>query len=86
MSRGRPAQVPFEAYFVQVAKLLPYPAAYAPAQVGTTRTAAVVGGGVMVTVLPGGTTTVVPDGPGVTTVGGDALGAGTITVGGGGCC
>src|ERR1051326_1017243 len=43
-------------------------------------TAAVCAGGVMVTVLPGGATTVVPLCDGVTTVGGDALGAGTMTV------
>src|SRR5205085_1063915 len=43
--------------------------------------AAVTGaGGWTVTVLPGGATTVVPAGPGVTTVAGEALGAGTITV------
>ena len=69
----------------QPPKFVPPVAAHWPPHHGLAATAATgPAGGVTVTVLPGGTVTVVPLGPGVMTVGGEALGAGagagTMTV------
>jgi hypothetical protein len=63
--------------------LVPPVGAHSPPHHGLAMTAAAGAGGVTVTVLPGGTVTVVPPGPGVTTVGGDALGAGAGAAGAG---
>ena len=63
----------------QPPKLVPPIADHSPAHHGFAAMATPGGGGVTVTVLPGGTVTVVPPGPGVIVVGGDALGAGAVS-------